>query len=100
MDGLETEHKPSANNILKKFYRKVVRLDEHIREKVSENRYTRILAAAREHEAMKKLIEMAYVCMNPRIHLEEDEDELADISTLSIGDNATQSEVGATTARS
>lgn len=94
MDPLKVESRPSTLNILRKFYTKVTRLDEHIKDTVSENRCAKVLRVAKEHEAMKKLIETAYVCVNPKINIiQDDDDGLDDPSVLSIGDHATQSEV-------
>jgi hypothetical protein len=96
MDGLKVESRPSTLNILRKFYTRVTRLDQYIRDKVSENRYAKVLRVANEHNGMSKLIETAYVCVNPKIHLiqdDDDDDGLNDPSVLSIGDHATQSEV-------
>jgi hypothetical protein len=93
MDILTRGSRPSSFNILKKFYLSVTSLDQYLKTTVSENRYARIVSAAREHETMKKLIETAYVCVNPDLHIVEDDDGHRDISILSTGDSATQSEV-------
>ena len=96
MDGVKVDSRPSTLNILRKFYTRVTRLDEYIKDKVSENRYAKVLRVAREHDGMRKLIETAYVCVNPKIHIIQDDDDcdgLNDLLELSIGDHATQSEV-------
>jgi hypothetical protein len=87
------DSRPSSLNILRKFFLRVTRLDEYIKAQVSENRYARLLSMAEEHEGMKKLIQTAYVCFNPKLQIMEEDDGLDDPSVLSIGDHATQTEV-------
>jgi len=86
------DSRPSSLNILKKFFIRVTRLDEYIRGQVSENRYARLLSVAQEHEGMKNLIQTAYVCLNPKLQIMDDDDGLDDLSVLSIGEHATQTE--------
>jgi len=93
MDNAKMESRPSSLNILRKFFIRVTRLDEYIKGQVSENRYARLLSRAQEHEGMKKLIQTAYVCLNPKLQIMDDDDGLDDPSVLSIGDHATQTEV-------
>jgi hypothetical protein len=94
MDVLEIGTKPSAFNILSKFYGKVVHLNEHIEGIVSKNRYSRIVEAAKENEEMKKLIETAYVCSSPGATIVTDDSIPDEPSTLSTtGGTANQSEV-------
>jgi len=88
------DSKPSSLNILRKFYLRVTRLDEYIKGKVSDTRYARLVSVAQEHDAMKKLIQTAYVCFNPKLQIMDDDDnDFVDRSVLSIGDHATQTEV-------
>jgi hypothetical protein len=68
-------------------------MDEYFKETVSNNRFSKIQRVAQEHTGMKQLIETAYVCENPTFRMFEEVDELQDVSTLSVGDNATQTEV-------
>src|SRR5271155_1505605 len=42
MDNLKADSKPSSINILRKFYLKVVQLNEYLQQTVSEGRYARI----------------------------------------------------------
>jgi hypothetical protein len=72
---------------------KVLRMDEYIKEKVSETRYVKLRGASRESDELRKLIEGSYVCANPKLHLVEENDGLDFPSILSIGDTATQAEV-------
>ena len=91
--NLKMDSRPSSLNILRKFYIRVTRLDEYVKGQVSENRYARLLSTAQEHDAMKKLIQTAYVCLNPKLQILDDDDGLGGPSVLSIGDHATQNEV-------
>jgi hypothetical protein len=93
MTGAAIETKPSSLNILKNFYVRVLPLEEYIKENVSENRFAKVRHASHEHEAMCKLIETAYVCINPQFHMIDDGDGLDGPSILSIGEHATQTEV-------
>jgi len=94
METLGIELKPSSLNILKRFYTRVIPLDEYLRRNVSESRFERITSAANENNGMKTLLQTALVCVNPRIHITDEEDPFMDeISILSVGEHATQSEV-------
>lgn len=94
---MTVDSRPSTLNILRRFYTRVNRLDEYIKSKVSEKRYAKVLLVATDHDGMRKLIESAYVCQNPKISIihddDNDEDGLDHSSVLSIGDHVTQSEV-------
>ena len=72
---------------------KVLRMDEYIKDKVSEARHAKLLRASRENDDLKRLVEGTYVCVNPKLHLVEEDDGLDYPSILSSGDGATQSEV-------
>ena len=93
MSDVKVGTQPSSLNILRRYYVKVLRMDEYLEENVSDNRFSRIQRVAQEHAGMKQLIETAYVCENPTFRFFEEEDELQDVSTLSVGQNATQTEV-------
>ena len=93
MENVAVDSRPSSLNILKKHYIKVIRLDEYIKETVSAARYAKVLGGAREHEGMRKLVETAYVCMNPKLYMVEDDDEFNDPSILSLSGHVTQAEV-------
>jgi len=85
------DSKPSSLNILKKYYVKVLKMEEYIRESFSNNRYAKVLNTSRGHDGMTKLLQTAYVCFNPRLDI-EDEDGLDYTSILSPGKNTTQAE--------
>lgn len=88
------DSRPSSLNILRKFYLRVTRLDDYIKGQVSDSRYARLLSLAQEHDGMKKLIQTAYVCLNPKLQIMDDEDDdFCDRSVLSNGDHVTQTEV-------
>src|SRR5579871_1396509 len=91
--GTAMDCRPSTFNILKRHYIKVLKLNEYIKEKVSEARYAKLLNASRENNELKQLLEATYVCVNPKLHLDEEDDGLDYPSILSTGDNATQPEV-------
>lgn len=93
MTGITVDTKPSSLNILKKFYVKVVQLEHYIKENVSENRFAKIRSTSQEHEAMRKLIETTYVCINPQFYMIDEGDSLDGPSLLSIGEHASQTEV-------
>jgi hypothetical protein len=93
METLKADSKPSSLNILRRHYIKVVRLGQYVKDKVSDNRYTKVTRVARENNGMKKLIETAYVCYDPNFHIGDDDDQLDDPSVLSLGEHATQAEV-------
>ena len=92
MDGTTMDCRPSTVAILRKYYVKVLRMGEYIKEQVSEARYAKLLRASREDDGLRKLIENSYVCVNPKLHLVEDDDGLDYPSILSTGENATQAE--------
>ena len=94
METLGIESKPSSLNILKRFYTRVIPLEEYLRRNVSENRFEKITSAAKENKRMKTLIQTTLVCVNPRIHITDETDPFMDeISILTVGEHATQSEV-------
>lgn len=93
MDNLGVDSRPSSLNILKTFYQNVTRLDEYLKQNVSESRFTRITAAAQENDGLKNLLHTALVCVNPNYLMDEDDEVDREISILSVGDHATQSEV-------
>jgi hypothetical protein len=91
----DSSSKPSTSNILKRFYTKVISLEEHLQQTVSTTRFHRISDASRMNETIRKLIGTTLVCTTPKpsFHLEDDDDIGEHTSHLSIGDHATQSEV-------
>jgi hypothetical protein len=93
--------KPSTTNTLKKFYTKVISLEEHLQQTVSTTRFHRVSDASRKNETIRKLIATTLVCTTPKpsFHLEDDDDVCEHTSHLSIGDHATQSEVFNSSAR-
>src|SRR5438876_11860965 len=94
MESLGIDSKPSSSNILRKFYTKVIRLNDYIQQNVSSNRFERITAAAQENNVMKTLLHTALVCINPKFNFLDDEDSsLDEISILSVGEHAAQNEV-------
>lgn len=94
METLGIDLKPSSLNILRRFYTRVIPLGEYLRGNVSENRFERITTAATENQSIKTLLQTALVCVNPRIHITDEEDAfMNEISILSVGEHATQSEV-------
>jgi hypothetical protein len=94
METLGVESNPSSLNILKRFYTRVIRLDEYLLRNVSESRFEIITTAAQKNEEMKTLLQTALVCINPRFHVTDEDDPFIDeISILSVGEHATQSEV-------
>lgn len=94
MATLGIDLKPSSLNILRRFYTRVIPLGEYLRGNVSSSRFERITAAATENQGMKTLLQTTIVCVNPRIHITDEEDVFMDeISILSVGEHATQSEV-------
>jgi hypothetical protein len=93
MDNLGVDSRPSSLNILKVFYRNITRLDEYLKQNVSESRFGRITAASQENEGLKTLLHTALVCVNPNYLMDGDDEMDREISILSIGDHATQSEV-------
>ena len=93
MGGLDAGSRPSSLGILRKYYFNVVQLNEHIKKNVSENRFAKVLRVAGENEGMKRLIETAYVCVNPKLFADDDDDGLDDPSIVSTGESMSQSEV-------
>jgi hypothetical protein len=93
MDSLDTVSRPSSLGILKKYYSQVLQLDEYTKQNVSEGRFAKVLRVAGEHFGMKSLIETAYVCVNPNIFIDDDDDGLDDPSILSTGENVSHGEV-------
>jgi hypothetical protein len=92
-ETLGIDSKPSSLNILKKFYRRVTRLDEYLRENVSDSRFARITAASQQNAELMKLLNTSLVCFNPKF-LDDDDNEMDnEISILSVGEHVTQSEV-------
>jgi hypothetical protein len=91
----DTSSKPSTSKILKRFYTKVISLEEHLQQTVSTTRFHRMSDASRKIEEIRKLIATTLVCSTPKpsFHLEDDNDVGEHTSHLSIGDHATQSEV-------
>jgi hypothetical protein len=93
MGDFKGETQPSSLNILRKYYVKVLRMDEFIKGNVSEKRFSRVQRVAQEHQGFRHLIETAQVCENPKPRFFEEDDGLDDLSILSVGEHATQTEV-------
>jgi hypothetical protein len=94
METLGINSKPSSLNILRRFYTRVIPLHDYLQRNVSKNRFERITTAAKVNEGMNTLVQTALVCVNPRIHITDEEDVfMNEISILSVGEHATQSEV-------
>jgi len=93
MEANNVDSRPTVLNILKKHYLRVRLLKDYLKERVSSGRYAKLQRVATENEAMRKLIETAYVCVNPKFHLLDDDEDISERSILSIGDHATQTEV-------
>jgi hypothetical protein len=97
MDTLsDLDSKPSTSNILKRFYTKVISLEEHLHQTVSITRFRQIAKASRKNEIIRKLITTTLVCTSPIVSFDEDDDDNVGehTSLLSTGDHATQAEVG------
>ena len=94
MDTLFLDTKPSTSNILKTFYTEVTRLSDYLNHTVSSTRFARINIASHENEELNKLLNTSLVCLNPKYITNEDDEEMErDVSILSMGGYATQSEV-------
>ena len=93
MQTSNVDSRPTALNILKKHYIKVRILNDYLKESVSSGRYAKLQRVASENDAMRKLIETIYVCVNPKFHIMDDDADVSERSILSIGDHATQTEV-------